>query len=511
MNQRPLVTILLAFYNQKKYIMDAIKSVLRQSYSNWQLILLDDGSTDGSQRRIQNKIKDKRIIYKRFQYNRGKARVLNDGLKLADGEFIMELDGDDWLFPDALLSFIEYTKKLSSNVSLVYSNYITVKKANNKKVKKIVINRPFVNRIDWIKEFFVPTPRFYRKEALIDIGGWPTDYPSDGRLYEDVAIVFKLLNQYQMAYLPKTTMVVRRRYDSITYTNRFAWKFIYKYLLARGLQEWKEPYLVNESSKNSIQIKKKTKNMVQEPLVTLIVHYQNHEKYIPYFLQSIFHQNYSNIELIFVNDHSVDDSTEQIQSLLLGKLIPFRVITLVDHTGEGWAFHEAIKFANGNYALFLSPFELLNPEAIEIWVQTFKEKEETGTPLAGAFGDKKIFQSSPIFQFIKNETYHPITDLQSLFQNKSVPTPCMYRVDLLKQTKWPMDYLSEGKYFSELFLIARLMERGSFLHIPKFLILHIAGEIMQQIEEDYWPVQRIIIQKFLKEKGIDPIPFLQQK
>lgn len=382
---KPYVTILLAFYNEKKYMKKAIASVKQQSYSNWQLILLDDGSTNKSKNWILPIIKnDSRIQYKRFRKNQGKGKILNEGLKIAEGEYVLELDADDWLYPLALQLFVDYMQKLPSTVALVYSDYVTVKKVGKNLMKhQAVVARPFLNRIQWVKNYFVPIPRFYRKEALLAIGGWVTDYPSEGRLYEDIATVFRLLKHYQMAYLPKRTMVVRRRYDSITYKNRNAWYSMYKYLLARALQEWNEPYLVDVDLKNKISIKEKKGDSGSLPLVSLLISYPYHSAILPYLRQSIAHQTYPNIETIFINDHSISKET--------------------------------LKLANGKYVLILSPFEILNPECIEIFVDTMEEKERKGEIVLRAIAKRKKIKS-------KSKTI--------------LPDLCIYHLDLIKKADW---------------------------------------------------------------------------
>ncbi len=87
-------------YNGEKYINQAIESVLTQEYPDWELIVVNDGSTDNTEQ-IVSKIKDCRVICV-YQENRGQAAALNHGLDIARGEYITTLDVDDWFTPNSL-------------------------------------------------------------------------------------------------------------------------------------------------------------------------------------------------------------------------------------------------------------------------------------------------------------------------------------------------------------------------------------------------------------------------
>lgn len=95
-----LISVIMPAYNGEQYIKQAIESVLAQTHHNWELIIIDDGSTDQTAARIDN-FTDPRIVYI-FQENRGQAAALNHGLEAARGDYITTLDVDDWYTPDSL-------------------------------------------------------------------------------------------------------------------------------------------------------------------------------------------------------------------------------------------------------------------------------------------------------------------------------------------------------------------------------------------------------------------------
>ncbi|MDR0220626.1 MAG: glycosyltransferase [Lachnospiraceae bacterium] len=113
-----MVSIVIPVYNAEKYIAETIKSVLAQTYTDWELILVDDGSADESVARIAEVllvVPDKvrgRIQVIRKEKNEGAAAARNAGLYLAKGRYLAFLDGDDLWLPDKLakqLAFMEKT------------------------------------------------------------------------------------------------------------------------------------------------------------------------------------------------------------------------------------------------------------------------------------------------------------------------------------------------------------------------------------------------------------------
>lgn len=96
----PLVSIIVPCYNQEDFIDEALQSVYEQTFVDWECIVIDDGSTDKSEERIQKWIsKDSRFIYY-YKDNGGIAETRNYGIKCAKGKFILPLDGDDKLHND---------------------------------------------------------------------------------------------------------------------------------------------------------------------------------------------------------------------------------------------------------------------------------------------------------------------------------------------------------------------------------------------------------------------------
>lgn len=120
LRNEPLISVIIPVYNSANYIAETIDSVLNQTHSNWEVINVDDGSTDTSKEIIFDFCKkDNRIKYT-HQQNKGQAAARNTGVKNARGEFIAFLDSDDIWHPEKLTLQLEYLR--SKNVDVVFSD-----------------------------------------------------------------------------------------------------------------------------------------------------------------------------------------------------------------------------------------------------------------------------------------------------------------------------------------------------------------------------------------------------
>lgn len=107
-----LVSIIMPAYNAEEYIGESIESVINQSYKNWELIIVDDCSTDQTSKIIQKyKRNDNRIKYIKMSINSGAAKSRNEGIRLSKGVYIAFLDSDDLWKENKLLHQIHYMNR----------------------------------------------------------------------------------------------------------------------------------------------------------------------------------------------------------------------------------------------------------------------------------------------------------------------------------------------------------------------------------------------------------------
>ena len=106
----PKVSIIMSTYNDSKYIRQAIESILNQTYRDFEFIIIDDSSTDETGKIIKS-YKDDRIKLFVNSVNQGLTKNLNKALRVASGEYIARMDGDDISFPDRLEKQVDYLEK----------------------------------------------------------------------------------------------------------------------------------------------------------------------------------------------------------------------------------------------------------------------------------------------------------------------------------------------------------------------------------------------------------------
>ncbi len=109
MLMNPLVSVVCAVYNGEKTIKNSIESVIAQTYTQWELIIVNDGSNDMTLEIVDEYVlSDKRIRIVTNQKNLGQTASLNEGVKLSTGEYIARIDADDVFFPDKLDAQVQF-------------------------------------------------------------------------------------------------------------------------------------------------------------------------------------------------------------------------------------------------------------------------------------------------------------------------------------------------------------------------------------------------------------------
>ena len=127
------VSVIIPVFNAEKYLSQCIESVLSQTCYGLELILVNDGSTDQSEKIISDYINDDRVIYIK-QENKGVSAARNVGLSHASGEYIVFVDADDCLVPDSLYKRVAQAEK----TDLLISNYYRLKDASVKEKEEYI-------------------------------------------------------------------------------------------------------------------------------------------------------------------------------------------------------------------------------------------------------------------------------------------------------------------------------------------------------------------------------------
>ncbi len=228
---RPSLSIMIANYNMAQYLGIAISSCLLQGTAPDQILVIDDGSTDRSYKVLEKWGSFPEVNVFRKE-NGGKARALNELLPHIESEYVLELDADDWLDPDAVSVILSHLKNLPKDVAVLYGNLRTWKQREPDTLTYKGIRKG--HYIEGEKAFlsynFPLGPRIYRTAALKQNDGFPISSFENGRMFEDVSILYQLLKRNRLLYKDFTVYNVREHEQSITKRNRSNWNDFLKCL-----------------------------------------------------------------------------------------------------------------------------------------------------------------------------------------------------------------------------------------------------------------------------------------
>ncbi|MDD6478700.1 MAG: glycosyltransferase family 2 protein [Oscillospiraceae bacterium] len=212
-----LISIIIPVYNSEKYLYQCVDSVLKQTYSNLEVILVDDGSTDlSAQICDEYAAKDNRVkvIHKS---NGGVSDSRNCGLNIAKGEYIAFVDSDDYMD----LSLCETVMKIFSNynVQIVSFDYIAFKE--NGKIVNLSekIENKVLNKEESIRELLLGNINSYYPNKVFKHHIFDNVRCPVGRIWEDLATTYKLFLKADNIYtLNKKLYFYRQHKNSITKT-----------------------------------------------------------------------------------------------------------------------------------------------------------------------------------------------------------------------------------------------------------------------------------------------------
>ncbi len=220
----PSLSIIIAAYNMEAYIKTAVMSCLLQNEQPEQILIMDDGSTDNTYQRIQRYHDDQRVKEVFHRKNGGKARALNELLPHVTSDFILELDADDWLDADAVFVIKKCLSTLPDDAAVLYGNLRKWKQLNGDVLfKNLAKGNAIKGRKDLLSYRFPLGPRVYCTSTLKREGGFPVIAFEDGRLFEDVSVLNRLIKKYPFQYKDFTVYNVREHKESITKQNAADW------------------------------------------------------------------------------------------------------------------------------------------------------------------------------------------------------------------------------------------------------------------------------------------------
>lgn len=212
----PYVSVLMTIYNAESYLKEAIDSIISQTFENWELIAVDDGSTDNSPAILSN-YKDTRIRVWINSTNIGRTPALRSAFEQSRGEYIAILDADDISHPERFARQVEYLNQ-HPDVGLVGSWAKRIDKHGSVILdfKPSTEKDQLYNSLAW-KNPFVHSSIMYRKKLALQAGGYPKTY-----IYaQDYALILNIINLSQVAMIGEYLCKLRISNSSMTESKEY--------------------------------------------------------------------------------------------------------------------------------------------------------------------------------------------------------------------------------------------------------------------------------------------------
>ena len=411
-----LLSIIVPIYNKEDYLRQCLDSIINQSYTNFEVLLVNDGSTDSSGIICQEySERDSRFRYIEKK-NGGVSSARNLGLELSEGAYITFIDSDDWIEFNYLEVLYNALRENNTDVAIssyksyyldgnfylrVYSNQEEEFLRIGKRNRDVFLEEfPKLGKLN--HDFHCIASKLFKRELLES-----QKFDESINYGEDLYFFFNLYLKIQsIIYVKEATYIYRQHGTNITlnFTESLALQeiqiheqilksaenqgiasFYYleklKYIVSLRIEQF--PY--SDAIKKYETIVSDLENRVTypQPLISLIVPIYNVENYLWMCLDSIAKQTYSNIEVVLINDGSSDGSKEICQKFVNrdnrfryfeknnGGLSDARNVGIIRSQGEFISFIDSDDWIDSTYVEDLYKAALLNDS--EVVVSNYKE------------------------------------------------------------------------------------------------------------------------------------------
>lgn len=264
--KEPLVSVLLCVYNGEKYLDRAIESILKQTYKNWELIIIDDGSTDSTSHLLA-KYKNPKIRVYRHE-NQGLTKSLNVAAKFAKGSILARQDADDISMPKRFELQVKIFKEsadvvmASSNVDYIDENgeFLFLHSAARNKLEAL-------KKISSLVNPFVHGTLMFSRETFDALGGYNEEFKTS----QDFDLIARMSSKGQFASVPIPLYQQCLHENSITSKR---WKM----QIVNTIRTWKElrkngRCIISPAVLMKFILKSTTIALIFAPISALAMHY----------------------------------------------------------------------------------------------------------------------------------------------------------------------------------------------------------------------------------------------
>ena len=339
----------MSVFNGKDYVENAIKSVLSQTYANFEFIIVNDGSTDCTAE-ILAKFDDPRIKIITNDQNFGLTKCLNKAISTAKGEFIARMDADDISLPHRLEKQLHFLEK-NPDYALVGSAYYRI---NEKGAICQLINvltddgeiKIGLQQQNWFGHGSV----MMRRDVFVEMEGYGERF----KYAQDYDLWLRISERYKLANIAEPLYCWRSTENSIS----------------REKQKEQRDYAYLAVAESHRRQKKAKEHKSLDPMVSVIVPTFNRPQMLKGALKSILNQTYQNFEIVVVNDGGEDVSD-------LGETFRDPRIKYKSHPknrGLAAARNTGIRNASSQYIALLDDDDIFYPEHLQTAVNMLSKE-----------------------------------------------------------------------------------------------------------------------------------------
>ena len=202
------VSIIIPVYNGERYVSEAIDSVLNQTYRDFEIIVIDDGSKDNTSNILR--MYGEKIRWK-SQENRGQASALNEGFNMVKGKYIAYLDADDVCLPERFENQVKYLDE-HSNVGLVYSDRYQINE--NGIIQRVIKSQPHDNFVLLQNNYIPRSAVMHKRECLNEVGLFDESITGD----DDWDMWIRISEKFERGYMDKPLVKYRVHGGNISLT-----------------------------------------------------------------------------------------------------------------------------------------------------------------------------------------------------------------------------------------------------------------------------------------------------
>lgn len=547
-----MISIIVPIFNSEKYLKKCVESILNQTYTDFELLLIDDGSSDHSYsicEKYQSKDNRIRIFSKP---NKGQGAERNFGIQQSKGEFICFIDSDDSVFPNYLETLYKLLKEYDTDISMCEYAWVT---ENEEIVQPKEINiLKYENPTDILQEArwssaVGPCNKLYKKSLFDNIR-----YPEEKR-HEDEFVIHHLFdlakslvytNEKLYVYIKHKTSDVNNEtwlsyyqgyeglldrvsffHEKKDYKARNYWlektlfqlnravqnntdeidKSFYLPVFKQRMRELRREFsdcfelFYGKNARKADEILQVTSCIYRGPLISVIVAIYNAESHLKYCVDSLCRQTYENLEIILVNDGSTDHSLdickmyEQMDSRI-------RVISQ-ENGGAASARNTGLDVVKGEYIAFLDCDDYVKENYIETLLGNLL-KNDTDLSIC-EFHQVHSYEQD--FPKSKNECIYFDEPLYCLHNLKNITSVVVWN-KLFKASLFHDVRFSIGKKIDDEFVMNQIYVKAkSAVYTKKILYAYVQheGSVIHTIDgERYHQFYEVIKERFaiLEEKNL---------